>query len=70
MIIFIAVFVVMLAVVLAMSIGVIAGRIPIAGSCGGLGGIGLDSDCQCKGDKSQCKKKKPAQTDHSLIHRE
>ncbi len=70
MTIFIVVFVVMLTVVLAMSIGVISGRKPIGGSCGGLGAVGLESNCQCKGDKSQCKKKKLAQEDSSLIHRE
>lgn len=70
MIIFIVVFIVMLTVVVAMSIGVIAGRKPIGGSCGGLGAVGLESNCQCKGDKSQCKKKKVAQEDSSLIHSE
>ncbi len=35
-------FVVMIAVILAMGIGVIAGRKPIRGSCGGLNGAGCE----------------------------
>ena len=39
----------------AMAIGVIAGRKPIAGSCGGMGAIGMDKACEvCGGDKNKC----------------
>lgn len=68
--IFIIVFIVMLVFVLFMSVGVLAGRKPIGGSCGGLGAVGLDSNCQCKGDKLKCNKKQSTQADSSLIHRE
>ncbi|MDR0702264.1 MAG: (Na+)-NQR maturation NqrM [Azoarcus sp.] len=38
-------FLVILAVVAAMAIGVIFGRRPITGSCGGLASLGLECDC-------------------------
>lgn len=39
----------------AMAIGVIAGRKPIAGSCGGMGAVGMDKACDvCGGDKTKC----------------
>jgi hypothetical protein len=37
---------VILAVVAAMAIGVIFGRRPITGSCGGLALLGLECDCE------------------------
>lgn len=48
-------FVVMLMIVGGMSIGVIAGRKPIAGSCGGLNAMGVDTDCEiCGGNPARC----------------
>lgn len=47
MTIFITTFVIMGLAVLGMAIGVIAGRKPIAGSCGGLGKIGLECEAGC-----------------------
>ena len=47
-------FVVMLAVIAAMAIGVINGRRPISGSCGGLNGGGCElcsGKCQRESDK-------------------
>lgn len=42
-------------VVTGMAVGVIAGRKPIQGSCGGLGAVGLDADCEfCGGERAQC----------------
>ncbi len=42
----------------AMSIGVLCGRKPIQGSCGGLGAAGLASSCDiCGGQRSQCRKR-------------
>jgi len=52
---FLVVFVIMLALVAAMSIGVIMGRKPIAGTCGGLNMMGADGACDiCGGDTSKC----------------
>jgi len=53
-------FIVMLVVVAAMAVGVMAGRKPIAGSCGGIAILGLsDESCPfCGGDKQNCKRKK------------
>ena len=52
---FLVVFAIMLALVAAMSIGVIMGRKPIAGTCGGLNMMGADGACEiCGGDTSKC----------------
>lgn len=51
------VFGVMLAIVAAMAVGVIFGRKPISGSCGGMSAIGMDSACDvCGGDRKKCEK--------------
>lgn len=53
--IWLLVFAVMLLVVLGMSIGVIMGRKPIAGSCGGIANLGIEKECSiCGGDFSKC----------------
>ena len=39
----------------AMSIGVIMGRKPISGTCGGIGALGLDQACDiCGGNTKKC----------------
>jgi hypothetical protein len=48
------VFVFMLLTVAAMSIGVMFGRAPIKGSCGGLAQLGLGACEICGGDPSRC----------------
>ena len=55
MIEFILSFVVLMLVVAGMAIGVINGRAPIAGSCGGLNNIGINGACEiCGGDPQKC----------------
>lgn len=45
----------LLIVVGAMSIGVIFGRKPIQGSCGGLNAVGINGECEiCGGNPNKC----------------
>ncbi len=42
-------------VIAGMSVGVIMGRGPIKGSCGGMGALGIDTACDiCGGDPKRC----------------
>jgi hypothetical protein len=50
-------FFVMLALIGAMAVGVIFGRQPIAGSCGGMKALGMEMECEvCGGDPMNCEK--------------
>lgn len=52
-------FLLMLALVAAMAVGVMFGRRPIAGSCGGMKALGMDVQCEiCGGDRSRCESAK------------
>lgn len=45
----------MLLVVLGMAVGVIFGRKPIAGSCGGIANLGIEKECSiCGGVREKC----------------
>ncbi len=45
----------MLLIVAGMAVGVLFGRKPIAGSCGGMKALGLDSECEvCGGNPDAC----------------
>lgn len=49
------VFAVLLFLVTAMSIGVLMGRKPLSGSCGGMSAVGMDGACDvCGGDMKKC----------------
>lgn len=53
--IWLAVFVTMLLVVLGMAVGVLMGRKPIAGSCGGIAALGIEKECSiCGGSREKC----------------
>ena len=52
---FVLALLVFLLIMAAMAVGVIFGRAPIKGSCGGLGAIGIDQECEiCGGDPQRC----------------
>ncbi|MDE3739594.1 MULTISPECIES: (Na+)-NQR maturation NqrM [Pseudomonas] len=52
---FLLVFLIMLLVVLGMAVGVIMGRKPIAGSCGGIANLGIEKECSiCGGNREKC----------------
>ncbi|MEM1433334.1 MAG: (Na+)-NQR maturation NqrM [Pseudomonadota bacterium] len=45
----------MIIIVAGMAIGVMAGRAPISGSCGGIGKLGIDAECEiCGGNPNRC----------------
>ena len=49
------VFLTMLLVVAAMTVGVMFGRKPIAGSCGGIAALGIEKECSiCGGNRQKC----------------
>ena len=42
-------------IIVAMSVGVLLGRKPIKGSCGGMSALGMDTVCDiCGGKPSEC----------------
>jgi len=54
-ILFLVVFAIMALVVLGMAAGVLAGRKPIAGSCGGIANLGIEKQCSlCGGVREKC----------------
>lgn len=61
---FLIVFVAMAVIVGLMAVGVVFGRKPISGSCGGMAAIGMESECDvCGGDKTKCDSEdKPAKS--------
>ena len=53
--IWLIVFLTMLLVVSLMAVGVIMGRKPIAGSCGGIANLGIEKECSiCGGSREKC----------------
>lgn len=52
---FLLVLVIVMLLVAAMSVGVMLGRKPISGSCGGLGAMGISKSCDiCGGSPQKC----------------
>ena len=52
---FVLALLVFMMILAAMAVGVIFGRAPIKGSCGGLGAVGIDQECEiCGGDPQRC----------------
>ena len=52
---FVLALLVFMAIVAAMAVGVIFDRAPIKGSCGGLGAVGIDQECEiCGSDPQRC----------------
>ncbi|MCZ6502834.1 MAG: (Na+)-NQR maturation NqrM [Gammaproteobacteria bacterium] len=53
-------FLFLVAITAMMAIGVMRGRAPISGTCGGLNNIGADGECEiCGGDSAKCKELRP-----------
>ncbi len=62
--IFLISFFVFALILAAMAVGVIAGREPIKGSCGGIGALGIDQSCEiCGGDPQRCETETRSATD-------
>ncbi|TBU97733.1 (Na+)-NQR maturation NqrM [Stutzerimonas kirkiae] len=58
------VFLLMLIVMSGMAIGVIMGRKPIAGSCGGIANLGIEKECSiCGGNREKCEEANAAGSD-------
>jgi hypothetical protein len=54
---FLLAFLLMLLVVAGMAVGVMAGRKPLKGSCGGLAAVGIEGRCEiCGDDPSRCER--------------
>lgn len=54
-------FIILLAIVAGMAIGVMKGREPISGTCGGLNNIGIDGACEiCGGNPAKCESSEEA----------
>jgi len=63
--IWLIVFVVMLLVVAGMAIGVMNGRKPISGSCGGIAVLGVEKECAfCGGKRENCKRRQEGDAHH------
>ncbi len=55
MIEFLLSFVILLLIVAGMAVGVMRGRKPLSGTCGGLNNLGIGGACEiCGGDMSRC----------------
>lgn len=64
---FIVIFLMFFAMIVLMAVGVMFKRKPISGSCGGLGGVGIEKACDCDDpcDK-RLAKMQTEQTEHPI----
>ena len=52
---FVLAFILVSVLVALMAVGVLLGRKPIAGSCGGMKALGMEMECEiCGGDAAKC----------------
>lgn len=66
------IFIVFALVMLGMAVGVMFGRKPIAGSCGGLGAVGVERACGCKDvckNEAEAERQKPAAGSAAKLYR-
>jgi len=50
----------LITIVAAMSVGVMGGRAPITGTCGGLNNLSVDAECEiCGGNPGRCQASRP-----------
>ncbi|MBY4677276.1 (Na+)-NQR maturation NqrM [Marinobacterium arenosum] len=55
-------FVVLMILIIGMSVGVLMGRKPIAGSCGGMAALQMDTACTiCGGNPQKCEEEQERQ---------
>ncbi|MFO8141150.1 MAG: (Na+)-NQR maturation NqrM [Marinobacter sp.] len=63
---FLLVFLIVVILIAGMSVGVIFGRKPISGTCGGIGALGISQSCDiCGGSPQKCEDSR-TETDESL----
>ena len=63
---FLLVLLIVILLVAAMSVGVILGRKPISGTCGGIGAMGISKSCDiCGGNPQKCEEENERNADDS-----
>lgn len=63
---FFVIFIMFFSMILLMAVGVMMRRAPISGSCGGLGGVGIEKACDC--DKPCEKRLAKMQAEEQPVH--